>query len=62
MATKQKTPIWYRKYSPNYSLANVTTPMLITHGNQDYRVPVSESLRMWWDLVAKLGWRTGDDA
>ncbi|MGO1849333.1 alpha/beta fold hydrolase [Microbacterium sp.] len=43
---------WYRKYSPNYSLANVTTPMLITHGNQDYRVHVSESLRMWWDLVA----------
>jgi dipeptidyl aminopeptidase/acylaminoacyl peptidase len=25
--------------------------MLITHGNRDYRVPYSESLRLWWDLI-----------
>lgn len=43
---------WYRAYSPNAGLPLVTTPMLITHGNQDYRVPVSEALRMWWDLVS----------
>lgn len=45
---------WYRKYSPHYSASDINTPMLITHGNQDYRVPVSESVRMWWDLVS--GW------
>lgn len=43
---------WYRAFSPNVNLSRVVTPMLITHGNQDYRVPVSESLRMWWDLVS----------
>jgi dipeptidyl aminopeptidase/acylaminoacyl peptidase len=26
--------------------------MLVVHGNRDYRVPVSEALRLWWDLVS----------
>ncbi len=45
---------WYRAYSPHHSAEQITTPVLITHGNRDYRVPVSEALRMWWDLVS--GW------
>lgn len=45
-------PDWYRAYSPHHSAATITTPVLITHGNRDYRVPVSEALRMWWDLVS----------
>ena len=24
--------------------------MLVIHGNKDYRVPVGEALRLWWDL------------
>ncbi|WP_017589927.1 prolyl oligopeptidase family serine peptidase [Nocardiopsis ganjiahuensis] len=47
-------PEWYRNYSPHHSAERVTTPVLITHGNRDYRVPISEALRMWWDLVS--GW------
>ena len=27
--------------------------MLVVHGNRDYRVPVSEALRLWWDLVSR---------
>ena len=34
--------------------------MLITHGNKDYRVPVSEALRLWWDLVSR--WDGDPDA
>lgn len=45
---------WYRGYSPHHSRRAISTPMLITHGNCDYRVPVSEALRLWWDLVS--GW------
>ncbi|GEK79211.1 S9 family peptidase [Agrococcus baldri] len=45
-------PDWYRAYSPHHHASAITTPMLITHGNRDYRVPVSEALRMWWDLVS----------
>jgi dipeptidyl aminopeptidase/acylaminoacyl peptidase len=28
----------------------ITTPMLVIHGDKDYRVPVGEALRLWWDL------------
>ena len=45
---------WYREYSPHHAAGSITTPVLITHGNRDYRVPISEALRMWWDLVS--GW------
>jgi dipeptidyl aminopeptidase/acylaminoacyl peptidase len=46
-------PEWYRSYSPHYAADRITTPMLITHGNRDYRVPISEALRLWWDLVSR---------
>ena len=49
---EEDNPDWYRAYSPHHAAANVTTPVLITHGNRDYRVPISEALRMWWDLVS----------
>ena len=45
-------PDWYRACSPHHSAHAITTPMLITHGNRDYRVPISEALRLWWDLVS----------
>ena len=45
-------PEWYRANSPHHEVDAITTPMLITHGNRDYRVPVSEALRLWWDLVS----------
>ncbi len=43
-------PGMYEENSPHLHLAKITTPMLVIHGNQDYRVPVSEALRLWWDL------------
>lgn len=51
-------PDWYRENSPHYGLVG-DTPMLVVHGNRDYRVPVGEALRLWWDLVS--GW-DGDPA
>ncbi|ACU86239.1 dipeptidyl aminopeptidase/acylaminoacyl peptidase [Brachybacterium faecium DSM 4810] len=45
-------PDWYRAFSPHHEVEAITTPMLVTHGNRDYRVPVSEALRLWWDLVS----------
>lgn len=48
-------PEWFRAYSPHHHASAITTPMLVTHGNKDYRVPVSEALRLWWDLVS--GWQ-----
>jgi dipeptidyl aminopeptidase/acylaminoacyl peptidase len=44
-------PEWYADNSPhNGSLSG--TPMLVIHGSRDYRVPISEALRLWWDLVS----------
>ncbi len=44
------SPEMYEKNSPHRHIAEVRTPMLVIHGNKDYRVPVGEALRLWWDL------------
>ena len=40
----------YDAASPDQGIANVRTPMLVIHGNLDYRVPISEALKLWTDL------------
>lgn len=40
----------YTKLSPHHALNDITTPMLVIHGDKDYRVPIGEGLRLWWDL------------
>jgi dipeptidyl aminopeptidase/acylaminoacyl peptidase len=44
-------PEMYEKNSPHRHIAQIRTPMLVIHGNKDYRVPVGEALRLWWDLT-----------
>jgi dipeptidyl aminopeptidase/acylaminoacyl peptidase len=44
-------PSRYEEHSPSASLANITTPMLVIHGEADARVPISEALRLWTDLM-----------
>jgi dipeptidyl aminopeptidase/acylaminoacyl peptidase len=46
-------PDWYAENSPHHFADDISTPMLVIHGNRDYRVPVSEALRLWWDLVSR---------
>jgi len=43
-------PEMYEKNSPHRHIARIRTPMLVIHGDKDYRVPVGEALRLWWDL------------
>jgi dipeptidyl aminopeptidase/acylaminoacyl peptidase len=43
-------PERYRANSPHRHIASIRTPMLIIHGDKDFRVPVGEALRLWWDL------------
>ncbi len=43
-------PGMYEANSPHRHIELIRTPMLVIHGNKDYRVPVSEGLRLWWDL------------
>jgi dipeptidyl aminopeptidase/acylaminoacyl peptidase len=43
-------PEMYEANSPHRHLDQIRTPMLVIHGDKDYRVPVGEALRLWWDL------------
>ncbi len=43
-------PEMYEANSPHRHIERIRTPMLVIHGDKDYRVPVSEALRLWWDL------------
>ena len=44
------SPEMYEANSPHRHIDQIRTPMLVIHGNKDYRVPVGEGLRLWWDL------------
>ena len=46
-------PAHYRQWSPDAYAGAITTPMLIIHGERDYRCPVGESLRLWTDLMRR---------
>ncbi|QBI19108.1 S9 family peptidase [Egibacter rhizosphaerae] len=43
-------PERYREWSPHRFVDRITTPMLVIHGERDFRVPVSEGLTLWTDL------------
>ena len=40
----------YEQWSPDRFLDAITTPMLVIHGDKDYRVPIGEGLSLWWAL------------
>jgi dipeptidyl aminopeptidase/acylaminoacyl peptidase len=48
MATQ---PDRYTDNSPHLFAQNIRTPMLVIHGDKDYRVPIGEGLRLWTDLM-----------
>ena len=43
-------PERYLANSPSQHVGQISTPMLVIHGDKDYRVPVGEALRLWYDL------------
>jgi dipeptidyl aminopeptidase/acylaminoacyl peptidase len=52
-------PERYQANSPHLHAAAISTPMLVIHGDKDYRVPVGEALRLWADLSARPGHLAG---
>jgi dipeptidyl aminopeptidase/acylaminoacyl peptidase len=40
----------YQQNSPHRYADAIRTPMLVIHGDKDYRVPIGEGLRLWYDL------------
>ncbi len=43
-------PGLYEKYSPSSLVANFKTPMLVVHGERDYRVPYTQGLQLFTAL------------
>jgi dipeptidyl aminopeptidase/acylaminoacyl peptidase len=56
--TTDFSPYWQSIFTPEAMAANsphlfvdeIRTPMLVVHGDRDYRVPVGEGLRLWSEL------------
>ena len=48
--TPWTSPLSYRKWSPHRYAANFKTPMLVVHGQRDYRVDLSEGLQLFTAL------------
>jgi dipeptidyl aminopeptidase/acylaminoacyl peptidase len=45
-----REPKRYEQNSPHRFADAIRTPMLVIHGDKDYRVPIGEALRLWYDL------------
>ncbi len=39
------------EHSPHHFVRDIRTPLLVIHGDRDYRVPIGESLRLWSELA-----------
>jgi dipeptidyl aminopeptidase/acylaminoacyl peptidase len=50
LGSPDDNPEAYLAQSPRAGLRAIRTPMLVIHGQRDYRVPLSEALRLWTDL------------
>jgi dipeptidyl aminopeptidase/acylaminoacyl peptidase len=56
--TTDSSSYWQRIFTPEGMVENdphrfvhdIRSPMLVIHGDRDYRVPVGESLRLWSEL------------
>ncbi|MGH9670766.1 MAG: S9 family peptidase, partial [Terriglobales bacterium] len=48
--TPWTNPLAYRKWSPHRYARNFKTPMLVVHGQRDYRVDLSEGLQLFTTL------------
>ncbi|MCU1531717.1 MAG: peptidase [Arthrobacter sp.] len=50
---KEMTAEMALENSPHLHVENISTPMLVIHGDKDYRVPIGEGLRLWYELLSK---------
>ncbi|GAY15438.1 S9 family peptidase [Mycobacterium sp. shizuoka-1] len=58
---REMTPAMAQANSPHRFVEHITTPMLVIHGDKDYRVPIGEALRLWYELLTSSGLPAADD-
>ncbi|WP_099040610.1 S9 family peptidase [Mycobacterium neglectum] len=67
--TTDSSYYWMREMTPEMAAANsphnyvgeIGTPMLVIHGDKDYRVPIGEALRLWFGLLTESRLPAADD-
>ncbi|MDO5662290.1 MAG: prolyl oligopeptidase family serine peptidase [Brachybacterium sp.] len=47
-------------HSPDAFVDRIEVPMLVIHGDKDYRVPIGEGLRLWYELLATQNAERGE--
>ncbi|MGC5614862.1 alpha/beta fold hydrolase [Georgenia sp. Z1491] len=50
---REMTPEMRATHSPHHAAKDISTPMLVIHGDKDYRVPIGEGLSLWRSLVSE---------
>lgn len=68
-ATTDSSYYWLREMtremahanSPHHHVHEIRTPMLVIHGDKDYRVPIGEALRLWYELLTHSALPADDD-
>jgi dipeptidyl aminopeptidase/acylaminoacyl peptidase len=68
-ATTDSSYYWLREMTREMATANsprrfvgqIRTPMLVIHGDKDYRVPIGEALRLWYELLTESGLPADED-
>ncbi|CCQ15975.1 putative dipeptidyl aminopeptidase [Rhodococcus sp. AW25M09] len=58
---REMSPEMAVENSPHLFVADIATPMLVIHGDKDYRVPIGEGLRLWYELLSESGLPADDD-
>jgi dipeptidyl aminopeptidase/acylaminoacyl peptidase len=58
---REMTPEMAMENSPHRYVGDIVTPMLVIHGDKDYRVPIGEGLRLWYELLESSGLPAGAD-
>ncbi len=58
---REMTAEMAERYSPHRHVAEIRTPMLVVHGDKDYRVPIGEGLRLWYDLLSRSALAADDE-
>jgi dipeptidyl aminopeptidase/acylaminoacyl peptidase len=52
---RELSPAMQQENSPHLSAGDIRTPMLVVHGDRDYRVPIGEGIDLWWSLLSESG-------
>ncbi len=58
---REMTPEMAEANSPHRFVEHIRTPMLVVHGDKDYRVPIGEGLRLWDELLTRSALPADDD-